>query len=111
MGARGSDIVIIGGGQICSDKLLYFPLRLSHLSKLLKAKSKPTAIYGIRVNENFGKKSLRLFTSLTNYNNSFFVGVRDKDSRHSWKRNFDKLISRHTRILGNSSIQRSSSFS
>ncbi|NQY17009.1 polysaccharide pyruvyl transferase family protein [Alteromonas sp.] len=94
---ESSDIVIIGGGQIFSDKLLYFPLRLSQLSKVLKAKSKPAAIYGVGVNENFDKKSLRLFTSLTNYKNLFFVSVRDKDSRHSWERNFDKIEPRFTR--------------
>lgn len=91
------DVVIIGGGQIFSDKLLYFPLRLSIVSKLLKEKRKPTAIYSVGVNNSFGKKALSLFRSLTGYKKLFFVSLRDTDSRDSWKQNFNKIEPHITR--------------
>lgn len=92
-----SDVVIIGGGQIFSDKLLYFPLRISFVSQLLKANSIPTAIYGVGVNDTFGKKALRLFSSLTAYRNLFFVSVRDKDSKRSLEKNFTDVLPHVTR--------------
>ncbi len=96
------DLVIIGGGQIFSDKLLYFPIRLFYFSQLLKKYKKPAAIYGVGVNGTFGNKALSLFKSLTSYNNLFFVSVRDKDSIKSWVNYFsgpEPLFTRDPALL------------
>lgn len=95
-----SDIVIVGGGQLFCNHMLYFPIRLDALALELNKTNKPMAIYGVGVDKSFSDKASRLLSTITKDKKLFFASVRDEDSKDSWNTHFDSYTNVVTRDPG-----------
>lgn len=95
-----SDVIIIGGGQLFCNHMLYFPLRLHALATVLKQTNKPIAIYGVGVDKSFSAKASKLLSTITEGKNIFFISVRDDDSKVSWENHFNSTAEFVTRDPG-----------
>jgi len=72
------DAVIIGGGQLLTDNMLYFPPRLRLISEIAGEQDKPVAVFGCGVGKNLGWLAQRMHREL--FDNCTYISVRDRVS-------------------------------
>ncbi len=99
-----SDMIVVGGGHLFGDDQLYFPLRINAATQELSHMNKPVAVYAVGVAKKLNRKALELFSVLTDNQNLFFVGVRDKESLNYWNGHFSRhvdLVTRDPGLLAN----------
>lgn len=77
---KNADFVVFGGGQLIQDGNLNFPLKLAAAARECRARSLPTAVFGVgaaKITSRFGRK---LISSLVSSPGSFHIAARDKQS-------------------------------
>jgi glycosyltransferase involved in cell wall biosynthesis/polysaccharide pyruvyl transferase WcaK-like protein len=84
---RGSDAVVIGGGQLFQDTDLNFPLKLAALANVCCSTDTPIFIYSVGVGTPWSSQAASLFHHLAAARVEF-IGVRDHDSKQAWRSNF-----------------------
>ncbi|NRB04943.1 MAG: polysaccharide pyruvyl transferase family protein [Rhodobacteraceae bacterium] len=82
-----ADFAVIGGGQIFSDKLLNFPIKIGRVALILAAGGVPAAVFAAGVSKNWSTQGTRLFRSLAALNPAL-IGLRDAGSIASWTAQF-----------------------
>src|SRR5699024_2903970 len=70
------DAVLIGGGQLLTDNMLYFPPRLRMISEIAAEQRKPIAVFGCGVGKDLGWITKHMHRQI--FNRCTYVSVRDR---------------------------------
>ena len=73
-----SDAVVIGGGQLLTDRLFRFPLRIYEVARLAKLHNKPLAIFGCGADSKWGYFASKLYSKVLQQ--AVYVSARDQVS-------------------------------
>lgn len=82
-----ADFVVVGGGQIFSDKLLNFPIKVARAARLIAARGTPVAVFGAGVAGNWTRQGTGLFRELGQAGPRM-IGLRDEGSLANWTRQY-----------------------
>lgn len=76
---RASDGIVIGGGQLITDRGFMFPVRVFEVYRLARKNRKPLAIFGCGVDPNIGFLARWIYKEVFRY--ATYISVRDNGSR------------------------------
>ena len=83
-----ADAVILGGGNLITDKDLNFPTKIQAALDVVQSRNLPCYIYGVGVGRHFSKKGEKIFNDAFSRINLKSVTVRDIRSKKNWDRYF-----------------------
>lgn len=72
------DAVVIGGGQILTDRFFRFPPRIYEVARLAKLHGKPLALFGCGSDPNWGYLASKLYSKVLQQ--AVYVSARDQNS-------------------------------
>lgn len=87
----GSDLVILGGGQLLADADLNFPIKIRALAGLCGDLGSPSAVFGVGVSKKWGAEGARLFRAAMRDLQPAYIAVRDEASVENWRAHFEGL--------------------
>jgi polysaccharide pyruvyl transferase WcaK-like protein len=73
-----ADAVVIGGGQILTDRFFRFPPRIYEVARLAKLHGKPLAIFGCGSDQRWGYLAAKLYAKVLQQ--AVYVSARDQNS-------------------------------
>src|SRR5690606_28768926 len=73
-----ADAVIIGGGQLFTDNLFYFPIRIDLVVDIARRNNKPYAIIGCGVGKNISRQGVKIYERVVDQ--AAYVSLRDYGS-------------------------------
>lgn len=80
----GSCAVVVGGGNLLSDRDLNFPMKIAAaLTEATRAKAR-LAIFGCGVSSDWSVAGLKMFRAVLEANRPVHVAVRDEASKKAW---------------------------
>jgi polysaccharide pyruvyl transferase WcaK-like protein len=84
---EGSDLAVVGGGQLFQDGDLNFPLKLGAVFELCAELRVPVAVHAVGVSADWSPHGRALFHRLL-ATDCIGVSVRDRESQAAWARHF-----------------------
>ena len=82
-----ADCIVLGGGQIFSDKLLNFPIKVARIVKILEERNMPVAVFAAGVSKNWSARGKKLFQGIKRLEPRM-IGLRDAGSIDNWRRQY-----------------------